>query len=57
MSFQTEHHKWLSDHLKQRSGERLDALKRGHVTVTGSSSNKFGDRLPDIFKGCIRSMR
>ncbi|WP_248929171.1 hypothetical protein [Paenibacillus hamazuiensis] len=30
MGFQTEHDKWISDHLKRRRAERLDALKRGH---------------------------
>jgi hypothetical protein len=30
MGFQIEHDKWTSDHLRRRSGERLDALKRGH---------------------------
>lgn len=25
-----EHEKWMSDHLRRRRGERLDALKRGH---------------------------
>ncbi|MGG4551207.1 hypothetical protein [Paenibacillus humicus] len=30
MSFQMEHEKWMSDHLRRRRGERLDALKRGH---------------------------
>ncbi|MUG44577.1 hypothetical protein [Paenibacillus woosongensis] len=30
MSFQMEHDKWISDHLRRRRGERLDALKRGH---------------------------
>lgn len=30
MSFQMEHEKWISDHLRRRRGERLDALKRGH---------------------------
>ncbi|WP_042199953.1 hypothetical protein [Paenibacillus camerounensis] len=30
MGFTSEHDQWLSNHLKQRRGERLDALKRGH---------------------------
>jgi hypothetical protein len=30
MSLQLEHDKWINDHLKQRRGERLDALRRGH---------------------------
>jgi len=30
MGFQIEHDKWISDHLRRRKGERLDALKRGH---------------------------
>ncbi|HEX7057018.1 MAG TPA: hypothetical protein VF260_07465 [Bacilli bacterium] len=30
MSLQAEHDKWMQDHLRRRSGERLDALKRGH---------------------------
>ncbi|MEK4329629.1 hypothetical protein MKX70_27655 [Paenibacillus sp. FSL R7-0312] len=30
MSFTTEDDQWLSDHLKRRKGERIDALKRGH---------------------------
>lgn len=30
MGFESEHDKWIRSHLKQRRGERLDALKRGH---------------------------
>jgi hypothetical protein len=30
MGFQIEQEKWIHQHLKQRRGERLDALKRGH---------------------------
>lgn len=30
MGFEREHDQWLCNHLKQRKGERLDALKRGH---------------------------
>jgi len=30
MSFQIEHDKWRTEHLRRRRGERLDALKRGH---------------------------
>lgn len=30
MSFQEEHELWVNRHLKQRKGECLDALKRGH---------------------------
>lgn len=30
MGFKTEHDKWLKRHLAKRSGERRDALKRGH---------------------------
>lgn len=30
MGFQTEHDAWIQDHMKRRTGERLDALKRGH---------------------------
>ncbi|MFF2480364.1 hypothetical protein [Paenibacillus sp. NPDC058071] len=30
MSFEIEHDQWLEDHFKQRKGERLDALRRGH---------------------------
>lgn len=30
MGFEREHNEWLCNHLKQRKGERLDALKRGH---------------------------
>lgn len=30
MGFHIEHDKWISEHLKRRRGERLDALKRGH---------------------------
>lgn len=30
MGFEAEHGKWLEGHLKRRSGERLDALRRGH---------------------------
>jgi very-short-patch-repair endonuclease len=41
MSFQVEHEKWLNDHLKQRKGERLDALKRGH----GYGNQLFVERI------------
>lgn len=30
MGFQTEHEIWIQEHMKRRSGERLDALRRGH---------------------------
>lgn len=30
MGFTREHDQWLSNHFKQRKGERLDALRRGH---------------------------
>lgn len=30
MGFREEHEKWLQDHLARRSGERKDALVRGH---------------------------
>jgi hypothetical protein len=30
MSYVIEHEKWLKSHLAKRSGQRLDALKRGH---------------------------
>lgn len=30
MGFQMEHDQWMDHHLKQRRGERLDALRRGH---------------------------
>ncbi|MCM3746968.1 hypothetical protein M3223_06325 [Paenibacillus pasadenensis] len=30
MSFEIEHAKWIKGHLNRRSGERKDALKRGH---------------------------
>jgi hypothetical protein len=30
MGFEREHDQWLSNHVKRRKGERLDALKRGH---------------------------
>ena len=30
MSFESEHEKWLTDHMSKRQGERRDALKRGH---------------------------
>lgn len=36
MGFEAEHDKWIEAHLKQRRGERRDALKRGHG---------FGNRL------------
>jgi len=41
MSFHTEHEKWISDHLKRRKGERLDALKRGH----GYGNQLFVERI------------
>lgn len=30
MSYVIEHENWMKGHLKKRSGQRLDALKRGH---------------------------
>jgi len=30
MSYEIEHEKWLKSHLTKRSGQRLEALKRGH---------------------------
>jgi hypothetical protein len=30
MSFETEQAKWIKWHLNRRTGERKDALKRGH---------------------------
>ncbi|MFD0674173.1 hypothetical protein [Cohnella sp. GCM10027633] len=36
MSFDSNHEQWVKDHLKRRTGERLDALRRGHG---------FGNRL------------
>lgn len=41
MSFQIEHDKWISIHLKRRRGERLDALKRGH----GYGNRLFIERI------------
>jgi very-short-patch-repair endonuclease len=41
MGFQTEHDKWISDHIKRRRGERLDALKRGH----GYGNRLFVERI------------
>ncbi|MNJ60888.1 hypothetical protein D3C77_566510 [compost metagenome] len=41
MSFQIEHDKWISDHLRRRRGERLDALKRGH----GYGNRLFVERI------------
>jgi len=41
MGFQTEHEKWISDHLRRRRGERLDALKRGH----GFGNQLFVERI------------
>lgn len=41
MSFQMEHDKWMSDHLRRRRGERLDALKRGH----GYGNRLFVERI------------
>ncbi|MGN7356396.1 hypothetical protein ACTHPF_03455 [Paenibacillus sp. SAF-054] len=41
MGFEKEHEQWLSDHLKRRNGERLDALKRGH----GYGNRLFVERV------------
>ncbi len=41
MGFEMEHEQWLSDHLKRRKGERLDALKRGH----GYGNRLFVERI------------
>lgn len=41
MSFEREHKEWLCNHLRQRKGERLDALKRGH----GYGSRLFVERV------------
>lgn len=41
MSFQIEHDKWISDHLRRRRGERLDALKRGH----GYGNRLFAEQI------------
>ncbi|MGP0584481.1 hypothetical protein [Paenibacillus timonensis] len=30
MGFQREHDTWIQEHMKRRTGERLDALRRGH---------------------------
>ena len=30
MGFEAEHETWLQEHMKRRTGERLDALRRGH---------------------------
>ncbi|WEK55188.1 MAG: hypothetical protein P0Y55_03735 [Candidatus Cohnella colombiensis] len=41
MSFQSEHEKWLKQHLAKRKGEPLDALKRGH----GYGNQLFVERI------------
>ncbi|AIQ23664.1 MULTISPECIES: hypothetical protein [unclassified Paenibacillus] len=41
MGFESEHNEWLCNHLKQRKGERLDALKRGH----GYGNRLFVERV------------
>ncbi|MDH6368413.1 hypothetical protein M2444_000191 [Paenibacillus sp. PastF-3] len=41
MGFEREHKEWLCNHLKQRKGERLDALKRGH----GYGNRLFVERV------------
>ncbi|WHY21818.1 hypothetical protein QNH28_12895 [Paenibacillus sp. G2S3] len=41
MGFEREHNEWLCNHLKQRKGERLDALKRGH----GYGNRLFVERV------------
>ncbi|GGF97650.1 hypothetical protein GCM10010912_47950 [Paenibacillus albidus] len=41
MGFAEEHRRWLDYHLKQRKGERLDRLKRGH----GHGEQMFAERV------------
>ena len=41
MGFESEHDKWMGDHLRRRKGERLDALKRGH----GYGNRLFIERI------------
>ncbi|WP_339290801.1 hypothetical protein [Paenibacillus sp. FSL E2-0201] len=41
MGFEREHNEWLCNHLRQRKGERLDALKRGH----GYGNRLFVERV------------
>ncbi|AIQ35531.1 hypothetical protein R50345_13460 [Paenibacillus sp. FSL R5-0345] len=41
MGFEREHNEWLCNHLRQRNGERLDALKRGH----GYGNRLFVERV------------
>ncbi|QSF46301.1 hypothetical protein [Paenibacillus tianjinensis] len=41
MGFAEEHQKWLDYHKKQRSGERLDRLERGH----GHGEKMFAERV------------
>lgn len=41
MGFQAEHEIWLQEHMKCRTGERLDALRRGH----GYGNQLFVERV------------
>lgn len=41
MSYEEMARKWISGHLEKRSGERLDALKRGH----GYGNQLFAERI------------
>ncbi|SEK91856.1 hypothetical protein SAMN04488688_102634 [Paenibacillus sp. cl141a] len=41
MSFETEHAKWIHWHLSRRTGERKDALKRGH----GYGNQLFAEKI------------
>lgn len=41
MGFEAEHENWLQEHMKRRTGERLDALRRGH----GYGNRLFVERI------------
>ncbi|THF76257.1 hypothetical protein [Cohnella fermenti] len=41
MSFASEQERWIKRHLKRRTGERLDALKRGH----GFGNQLFAEKV------------
>ncbi|MEC2345152.1 hypothetical protein [Paenibacillus barengoltzii] len=41
MGFEAEHEIWLQEHMKRRTGERLDALRRGH----GYGNRLFVERI------------
>jgi hypothetical protein len=52
MHFGREHDHWIERHLKQRNGDRLDALKRGH----GYGNRLFVERIWWVLAGHLHDL-